>query len=169
MGSKEDLEALTVAGSDVQLLVVLLKLASIIGRPMKECVSERHKIAPNDLQVLMCLAGEGTLAGQEIATVMAMTPMNVSRSLAALERLGWTTRVTNEGNRRRRPVQLSAKGWEAYGAMLPDVRSVARRLFQPFDKHDRMEFGGHLKRLIHQVETWDEADGPAPTASAGPD
>jgi DNA-binding MarR family transcriptional regulator len=154
--SPKNIPSLGDKAADVGLLLALLKLGSIIGMPMKTEVADPNDLSTNELRVLMCLGGEGALSGQEIATVMSMTPMNVSRALARLEELSWTERVSRAGDRRRRPVQLSAAGWRAYGAMAPDVRRVARRLFQTLNRAERSALAQHFERLIDRIESWDE-------------
>ena len=163
---RKDLPAVRGAGNDVELLMQLLKLASIISRPMRDEVAAHSALSVNELKVLMCLSGEGAMAGQDIADVMSMAPMNVSRALAALRRLGWIERIASRENRRRKPFQLSAAGWKAYAAMLPDLRSVAQHLFAPLDRAERRVLAGAFDRLIDQLETWqgDAEDAPRKAA-----
>ncbi|HEX7759330.1 MAG TPA: MarR family transcriptional regulator [Caulobacteraceae bacterium] len=155
MTNRNDEASPRAAGQNVALLIELLKLASIIGRPMKEAVADPHELSTNELRVLMCLAGEGPLAGQDISMIMSIPPMNVSRALAVLSERGWTEQASNKGNRRRRPVQLSPAGWQAYRALLPDVRLVARRLFASLEREERQHLAHIFNRLIAQVEAWE--------------
>jgi DNA-binding MarR family transcriptional regulator len=156
--TRKDVPTVRASGSDVELLVQLLKLASIISRPMQDEVAARNDLSVNELRVLMCLSGEGAMAGQDIAHVMSMPPMNVSRALAALKRLGWIERVASKANRRRKPFQLSAAGWKALAAMLPDIRGVAQHLFKPLDRTERRALASAFDSLIDQLESWDAAD-----------
>jgi DNA-binding MarR family transcriptional regulator len=154
--ARKNVPSLHNKASDVGLLLALLKLGSIIGMPMKDEVADPNGLSTNDLRVLMCLGGEGALSGREIATIMSMTPMNVSRALTRLEELKWTEPVSRTGDRRRRSVQLSADGWRAYGAMLPDVRRVARRLFETLNRAERGALAQVFERLIDRIEGWNE-------------
>jgi DNA-binding MarR family transcriptional regulator len=164
--ARKNLPTVRGTGGDVELLLQFLKLASIISRPMQDEVSERNGLSVNELRVLMCLSGEGAMAGQDIAHVMSMAPMNVSRALAALKRLGWIERVASKGNRRRKPYQLSAAGWKAYAGMLPDIRGVARHLFEPLDRAERRSLTGVFERLIEQLEAWGGEAEQAPRRAA---
>lgn len=155
MTDRKDVSPPDAAGQNVKLLIELLKLASIIGRPMKEAVADPHELSTGELRVLMCLAGEGPLAGQDISKIMSIPPMNVSRALAVLDQRGWTEQAPDQGNRRRRPVQLSKAGWKAYRAMIPDVQLVARRLFASLKGEERQHLAHLFNRLIAQVEAWD--------------
>lgn len=167
MAGVKDIATLRGGGGEVRVLVALLKLASIVGRPMKEDVADGHGITTNELQVMMCLGGEGALAGQDIADLMAISPMNVSRALARLKDLGWTEPLANDDNRRRRPVQLSAAGWRAYGEMVPDVRRVARHLFSTLDRSEVRTLSNFFDRMIEQIESWDESADAKPGAPKG--
>ena len=153
--ARKEIPKVPAANGEVELLVQFLKLASIITRPMQSDVAARNGLSVNELRVLMCLSGEGAIAGSDIAFLMSMTPMNVSRALVRLKRLGWIERVASKGNRRRKPVQLSAAGWRAYAAMLPDIRSVAQHLFSPLDRGQRRALAGVFDQLIEQVDSWD--------------
>lgn len=149
-----NIKSLNAAGSDVQLLISLLKFSSLISKPMKENVADVHGVNRNELKVLICLSGEGALTGQEISRLMAMPAMNVSRSLSQLAEIGWIEPADNSENRRRRPYRISAKGWRDYGAMLPDLRSVAMRLLAPLSRKDRVELQRLIGLMIHEIEEW---------------
>lgn len=169
MTDRKDEPPREATGQNVKLLIELLKLASIISRPMKEAVADPHGLSTSELRVLMCLAGEGPLAGQDISKIMSIPPMNVSRALAVLDLRGWTEQAPDQGNRRRRPVQLSKAGWKAYRAMIPDVQLVARRLFASLEREERQHLAHIFNRLIAQVEAWDFVAGPAATRNKSPD
>jgi len=141
-------------GQDVVLLRQLLKLSSIISRPMALGVASHFQVSTNELRVMMAIGGEGPLAGHDISERMAIPPMNVSRALALLAERGWTERVSDPGNRRRRPVQLSEKGWAAYRAMTPDIGAVADHVLGRLSKAERTSFDAILTKLIDQVEGW---------------
>jgi DNA-binding MarR family transcriptional regulator len=115
--------ALSVTSVDpnVDLLIQLLKLASLINRPMQEGVAGPNEIGLNELKIVICLGGEGAMAGHDITELVAMPPMNVSRALAALVSRGWIEPAIDRANLRRKPFRLSAAGWAAYRAMTPDV------------------------------------------------
>ena len=141
-------------GTQVQLLVQLLKQASLITRPMVEGVAEPNGISPNELRIVMCLGGEGAQAGHDITELMGIAPMNVSRAFASLATRGWIEQVNDPDNKRRKPVQLSARGWEAYQAMTPDVRIVADYLFKGLTANERNALARISKKIIARMEDW---------------
>ena len=151
--------------SDVGLLIAMLRFAALISRPMRDGVAMPAGISPNELKIVMALAGEGERAGHELAELMGMQPMNVSRALAALAERGWVEQVTDAANRRRKPHRLTETGVAAYRAMAPEISEVARFLFQTLDVNERDGMAGVLDKLYRQVMLWegrgaDEAAAP---------
>lgn len=148
---KNDVEPI---GSPVQLLVQLLKLSSLISGPMQDGVAEPNDLAANELKIMMCLGGEGALAGHDISEIMAIPAMNVSRALASLLERGWIEPVADPANRRRKPVQLSQAGWTAHRALTPDVASVADYLLGTLSANERAILAKVTDKVIDRMTDW---------------
>lgn len=144
--------------TNVQALLHLLKFASLINRPMQSDLAEKHQLTIHEVRVMMCVSGEGPIGGQSIADMMAMPPMNVSRALASLSQRGWTEPVPEAGNRRLRPVRLSAAGWEVYRHMVPDMADIADRLLQGMDVAAEDGLAPTIAVLVKRLEQWREVD-----------
>jgi DNA-binding MarR family transcriptional regulator len=140
----------------VELLVQLLKLSSLINRPMEDGVAEAKGIALNELKIMMCLGGEGALAGHDITEIMAISPMNVSRALAGLLERGWIEPAVDPTNRRRKPVQLSDAGWKAHRAMTPNVAGVADYLLGKLTANERTTMMRVSDKVIGRMADWFE-------------
>lgn len=151
------------APEQVQLLLTLLKYATLLNRPMLEGVAVPKGISLNELRVLMSLGGEGEAAGHTLALVMGMPPMNVSRALQALHAMGWIEQVPDAANKRRKPFRLSADGWAAYRAMTPEVETVADFLFSGLTGTERQRFQRTIDKLVARMPGWKSAG--SPTAS----
>ena len=141
----------------VQLLVQLLKLSSLISRPMQEGVASANGLGLNEVKVIVCLGGEGALAGHELAEILAMTTMNASRALNALVERGWVEPEADPTNRRRKPYKLSALGWAGYRAMTPDVSTVAGQVLGNLTKSETAAFARIIDKIIGSVEAWPDA------------
>jgi len=130
---------------------------------MIEGVATPNGLSANELRLMMCLGGEGALAGHEIADVMGMQPMNVSRAIASLVTRGWLAQVGDPKNRRRRPVMLSEAGWLAYRAMMPDVRIVAEYLLGTLSANERLTLGRITAKIEARMDDWhiEHMDGDA--------
>lgn len=140
--------------AQVDLLVQCLRFSSLINRPMLDGVAQPEGLNLNELRVLISLGGEGEAAGHRLASIMAMSPMNVSRALASLHARGWISEGSDESNRRRKPYRLNAVGWAAYRAMTPEVRTVADFIFATLSKAECAAFGRIMAKLNAQVGSW---------------
>ena len=138
----------------VELLVRLLKLGSFVNTPMKEGVCDPAGISSNELKVMMALAGEGALAGHDLVAIMGVPPMNISRALAALRAHGWIEDATDPDNRRRRPVRLSASGWQAYERMAGNIASVADALLGGLSAKQQRDFAALSDVIVGRMVDW---------------
>jgi DNA-binding MarR family transcriptional regulator len=145
------------SGEEVDLLISILKVASTIGRPMKEGVADPGGVSSNELRVLMCLGGEGQMAGHEMGELIGMQPMNISRALAALAARGWVEQVPDTENRRRKPHQLSAVGAAAYAEMTPQLADVASFLFAGLNDRERESLSKVMTKLGRRIRHWGES------------
>ncbi len=157
MAKQPRINANAVAQDDhVDLFKQLLKLSSMISGPMQDGVAAKNGLALNEIKILICLGGEGALAGHDIADIMAIPPMNISRALSALLARGWIEPVTDATNRRRKPVQLSAAGWKAHREMTPDISAVADYLLGTLTAGEQTVLNRSVLKIINQMTDWFE-------------
>jgi len=140
--------------AELQSLIGLLKLASLINRPMLANVATPAELSLNELRVLMSLAGEGAAAAHDLADLMGMHPMAVSRAVSTLRENAMIQETRDPGNRRRKVLALTDAGWAAYAAMLPKAEDVATRLFAALTLTERLAVQGPLDKLIGRLEDW---------------
>jgi DNA-binding MarR family transcriptional regulator len=143
-----------VQGKEVELLVQLLKLSSFINGPMQDGVASPNNLALNELKITLCLGGEGALAGHDIADIMGIAPMNVSRSLSSLLQRGWIEPVEDPSSRRRKPFQLSSLGWECHRAMLPDLGGVAEYLLGKLSAKETAALLSISGKIVDRMADW---------------
>ena len=136
------------------LLVVLLRIASVINRPMRDGVADPEGLSLNELRILMALGGEGAAAGHDLAEVMGMQPMNVSRALATLGALGLAEEFDDPSNRRRKPYRLSEQGWARHAAMGPELDDVAGFLFGALTASERTTLTRIFAKLDARLNQW---------------
>jgi DNA-binding MarR family transcriptional regulator len=139
---------------DVRLLIAILRFASVISRPMRDGVADPAGLSPNELRLLLALGGEGESAGHELAELMGMNPMNVSRALASLTAMGLIEAVDDTANRRRKPHRLSAQGWARHKAMTPEIASVAAFLLQPLSATERRTLRRLIDKMSARIDEW---------------
>jgi len=147
------------AGSrDISLLVAMLKFASLISRPMRDGVADPAGFSSNELRILMALCGEGESAGHDLAELMGMHAMNVSRALSSLHEMGLVEEAENSGNRRRKPYRTSRRGHEAHRALEPRIAQVASFLFGTLTVRERDDLRKILAKLDRRVLEWEPTE-----------
>ncbi len=144
--------------AQIDLLVAMLRFASLVSRPMRDGVADPAGFSPNELRLLIALSGEGESAGHDLAELMGMHAMNVSRSLSSLHAMGLIEAVKNPKNRRRKPYRISARGAAAHLALEPRLSGIARFLFGPLSPAEQRSLGKILAKLDRQVLAWQPSE-----------
>ena len=143
---------------DIELLVAMLRFSSIISRPMRDGVADPAGFSSNELRILMALSGEGESAGHDLAELMGMHAMNVSRALSSLHAMGLVEAAKNSKNRRRKPYRISARGASAHLALQPRIAQIASFLFGALTQQERNALRKLLTKLDRQVLAWQPAE-----------
>jgi DNA-binding MarR family transcriptional regulator len=94
------------------------------------------------------------LAGHDIADIMGIAPMNVSRSLSSLLQRGWIEPVEDPSSRRRKPFQLSSLGWECHRAILPDLGGVAEYLLGKLSAKETAALLSISGKVVDRMAVW---------------
>ena len=143
---------------EIELLVAMLRFSSIISRPMRDGVADPAGFSSNELRILMALSGEGESAGHDLAELMGMHAMNVSRALSSLHAMGLVAAARNSKNRRRKPYRINARGASAHVALQPRIAQIARFLFGALTSAERRALKKILGKLDRQVMAWQPAE-----------
>ena len=144
--------------SEIDLLMATLRFAAMISRPMRDAVADPAGLSANELRILMALSGEKEAAGHDLAELMGMHAMNVSRALASLNDMGLAEPASNRDNRRRKPHRLSARGTRKHRALEPNIANVANYLFGTLTAGERTALGKILNKLDRQVRAWEPSE-----------
>jgi DNA-binding MarR family transcriptional regulator len=143
---------------EIELLVAMLRFSSIISRPMRDGVADPAGFSSNELRILMALSGEGESAGHDLAELMGMHAMNVSRALSSLHAMGLVAAAGNSKNRRRKPYRISARGAAAHVALEPRIAQIASFLFGALTPAERRALRKIVGKLDRQVMAWQPAE-----------
>jgi DNA-binding MarR family transcriptional regulator len=143
---------------EIGLLVAMLRFSSIISRPMRDGVADPAGFSSNELRILMALSGEGESAGHDLAELMGMHAMNVSRALSSLHTMGLVEAARNSKNRRRKPYRISARGAAAHVALQSRIAQIASFLFGALTQTERRTLRRILGKLDRQVLAWQPAE-----------
>ena len=134
------------------LIKELLKLATLVNRPMREGVAEPLDASLDELKIIMCLGDLGPMAGHKIAEVMVIPPMNVSRALVELKTRGWIEPAPDAADRRRKPVRLTKLGTEVFDNTRPRLAAVATDLFQDLTVAEQAELFKAVTAISARIE-----------------
>jgi DNA-binding MarR family transcriptional regulator len=144
----------------VASLIDLLKVATRIATPMRDDVADPEAVSVTELRIILALGGEGELAGHDLAELMAMQPMNVSRALATLLDLGLVDQVDNRENKRRKPYRLSTAGQAKFASMTQRMAHVSEFVFEVLNKDEMKRVGPILAKLDRHLCEWESPPDP---------
>ena len=139
---------------DLAGLIGLLKLASLINRPMLLEVAGPLNLSLNDLRLVMRLGGEGAIASHELALDLGMHPMAVSRSVSILRDLKAVIETRDPTNRRRKILSLSPEGLRLFSTIMPATALVANKLFADLTPSERDNGDSSLIALVNRLTHW---------------
>jgi DNA-binding MarR family transcriptional regulator len=144
----------------VAVLIDLLKVATRIATPMRDDVADPEEVSVTELRIILALGGEGELAGHDLADLMAMQPMNVSRALATLLDLGLVEQVDNRENKRRKPFRLSKAGHAKFVSMTKRMAHVSEFVFEALNADEMKRVGSILAKLDQHLCEWESPPDP---------
>ena len=138
-----------------RLLYRLLKLTNLIGRPFFTHFADRYDLTLNDARVLMSLTAVGQAASHELCDATGMHPMNVSRSVARLVRLGRIAERADPGNRRRKLLTPTAEGWALHHLLAPHFKVLAEFVFATLSQREVEFLSSLIAVLSERLESVD--------------
>lgn len=144
----------------VALLIDLLKVATRVATPMRDDVADPEAVSVIELRIILALGGEGELAGHDLAELMAMQPMNVSRALAVLLELGLVEQVDNRENKRRKPYRLTKGGRSKFAGMTKRMAHVSEFVFEALSAAELKQVGPILAKLDRHLCEWESPPEP---------
>ena len=134
----------------------LLKLNNRLMVPFSIHLEKRYKISLSEFRMLMTIGRIGATAAHELTDLTGINAMGVSRAISALRRHGRVTVGTDPYNRRRKNIQLTAKGRALYEIMKPASNRVAQYLFASLRADEIMAFNHFIETLTAQLEATDD-------------
>ena len=136
---------------DQDLVARLLRLVNLIAKPFFGEYASRYHLSINDWRVMMALAGNPALAASDICEQTGMHPMNVSRSVAHLERLGRMKRHADPDDRRRSQLRLTRNGREVFRSIAPSAQAREELVRGALSAREAALLRAMLDRLIERV------------------
>lgn len=133
----------------------LLKLTNRLMAPFSTHLERRYKISLNEFRVLMLIGQLGTTASHELAQILGVNTMAVSRAVAALHRHDRITVTTDPLSRRRKTLRLTPEGERLWHEMMPASVKVADYLFEALRPDEVMAFDHYVQTLTERLEAQD--------------
>jgi DNA-binding MarR family transcriptional regulator len=139
----------------MQVMNHLLKLTNRLMAPFSAHLEKRYKISLNEFRALMLIGQLGTTASHELAQILGVNTMAVSRAVAALARHGRITVETDPASRRRKTLRLTPEGERLWREMMPATVKVADYLFEALQPDEMAAFDIHVAKLTEHLEEQD--------------
>ena len=142
-------------GAPDDILRRFLKLENRIMTPFTEHIKKRYRISLNEFRLLMLIGRLEVTASHELAEVVGVNTMMVSRGIAVLERHGRIQIDLDPRNLRRKVLRLSPKGRALYEQMVPHTRELAKYMFEAMSPKELQAFDGYLVAITNRLEALD--------------
>jgi len=136
---------------DQDLVARLLRLVNLIAKPFFSEYASRYHLSISDWRVMLILAGNPEFSASDICEQTGMHPMNVSRSVAQLERLGRVKRHTDPQDRRRSHLRLTPGGRAIFHRIAPSAQAREQVLRRTLSARETVALRALLDKLIARV------------------
>ena len=98
-------------------------------------------------RIVVMLAEHAPLAAKELAELTAMDPVQITRAVAELARLGFVARRIDRADRRRVALRLTSAGKAVYAEMLPYLQEVEVALLDGLKPGERAQLVELMDRI----------------------
>jgi DNA-binding MarR family transcriptional regulator len=136
---------------DHDLVARLLRLVNLIAKPFFSEHASRHHLSINDWRVMMALAVRPGVAASDICGQTGMQPMNVSRSVARLERLARVKRYIDPQDRRRSLLRLTPGGRAVFRSIAPSAQAREEEVQRTLSRRETAVLRALLDKLIARI------------------
>ena len=134
---------------------------SILSNRMSQAIAreyqQRFDLSMTEWRVIAVLArldGE-PVSAREVAAYTAMDKVAISRALSRLVASGRVARRTDDGDKRRAMLRLTAKGWKIHDSVAPRARAHERAVLALLNGEERRTLERILDKLLEDRETGD--------------
>lgn len=125
----------------------LLVAVNRMVQPFHEEFGKPLDLSLPEWRCMMALAAHPATSGEDIAHLMAMDKMAVSRSLRRMETKGRVRREPDPANARRNRWELTEAGWAIFDLIMPAALARDRRAFAGIPKEEKERLMALLSEL----------------------
>ena len=130
----------------------IVRLSNLLSKPFFTRYAERFDLSLNEWRVMAMLSERPGIAATEVSALTGMHPMNVSRSVRRLARMGRITRSTNSADRRRACLVLTPVGASIVRKVAPGALRREQLLEEALGPVRTRAFKRMLDRVILHFE-----------------
>ncbi len=103
-------------------------VANRVSRALEAIYRSDYGMTVAAWRVMAVLGFRAPLSGREVAELAAMDQVQVTRAINHLRTLGFVTRRTDRGDRRKALLGLTARGQEVYLQIIPRAQEIEDQL-----------------------------------------
>jgi len=133
----------------------LLKMESRIMAPFTVYIKKRYRISLNEFRLLMMIGRLGVTASHELADLVGVNTMMVSRGIAVLERHDRIITHLDPRNRPRKVLRLTPKGRTLYEQMQPHTEELAKYMFEAMTPKEIQSFDACIVAITNRLDALD--------------
>ncbi|WP_130869105.1 MarR family winged helix-turn-helix transcriptional regulator [Intestinimonas massiliensis (ex Afouda et al. 2020)] len=108
-------------------------------------------------KVLGYLIRNGASRQRQLAEYCEIDPAAISRMLDSMQKGGFVTREADEENRRCERIQITDRGWAAYGAWEGFCGEMEQQMLAGFTDQERAQFADYLGRAYRNLKEGGES------------
>jgi len=131
----------------------LLLLVNLTARPFARLYGTQHRLALPEWRVMLMLAEAPGLSSAEVAEMLGLDKMAVSRAVRGLERQGRLDRRMDPRDGRRWALHLSPAGRRLFAKIVPSAIAREKALFGAVDRTERARLEAILDKLVARARS----------------
>jgi DNA-binding MarR family transcriptional regulator len=137
----------------------IIRLVNLTAKPFNTRFSREYSLTLNEWRVMMALASYPGLAAHELAQLIGIDKMSISRAVRRMGGMGRLSRDPDPGDRRRTLLRLTPKGYEVFMAIAPAARQREQTLFSALAEDEQRQLRRLLRKIEDNVRRWETEDG----------
>jgi len=134
------------------LVYRLWRISQEAGFELEEFYAHEFGLSPVEWHCIAAIANYEPLSAKELATLVDMNQVQMTRTLTGLLKQGLISRRTDKKDRRRVVLNLNKKGEAVYSQISPKAQTIESKLLSVFNQQERKQFLALLDRLEKSIK-----------------
>lgn len=129
----------------------LWRISQEVGYELEDYYSREFGLSPIEWHSIAALASYAPLSAKELAKLLDLNQVQMTRTLTRLLDQGLVSRRTDAHDRRKVVLSLNNKGEAIYEQIAPKAQGLEEKMLSIFSKTEHKQFLMLLERLEAQV------------------